>query len=188
MNILFIEKMLWILLGVYWLVAAFTVKRDVKKETGWERGLYILFWLPAFLLLFTNDFPFGFLYKMVLAVSPVYRIAGLALTIAGLLFSAWARMYLGRNWSGRITIKQDHELMVKGPYAITRNPIYTGLLFAFLGTALSENLVKGYLGIIFLFIGLMMKIAKEETFMKEVFREKYLDYMHKVKRLIPFVY
>lgn len=188
MNILFIENILWILLGVYWLVAAFTLKKDVKRETGLERGLYILLWLPALLLLFTKDFPLGFLYKMVLEVSPVYRIAGLTFTIAGLLFSAWARMYLGRNWSGRITIKQDHELVVKGPYAITRNPIYTGLLFAFLGTALSENLVKGYLSIILLFIGIMMKIVKEEAFMKEMFREKYFNYMHKVKRLIPFVY
>ncbi len=60
---------------------------------------------------------------------------GAAVTLAGLLFSAAARAYLGRNWSGTVTLKQDHELVTRGPYRFVRHPIYTGLLLAFLGPA-----------------------------------------------------
>ncbi len=61
-----------------------------------------------------------------------------------------ARIWLGENWSGRITIKENHELIQTGPYAITRNPIYSGFLLAFAGCSMSLGLLKGYLGIFFL--------------------------------------
>lgn len=188
MNILFSERMLWMGLGIYWLLAAFFVKKSVKKQSGKQRFLYMLFWIVAFVLLFTDDFSFGFLYEPVFAQHAVYKYSGLIMCIGGLLFSVQARIFLGKNWSGRITIKEDHELIQSGPYAITRNPIYSGFLLAFAGCALSENLTKGYLGILFLFFGLLMKIYNEEKFMKEVFHEKYLSYKQRVKALIPFVY
>jgi len=56
---------------------------------------------------------------------------------AGLLFSVWARRYLGRNWSRAVTIKKDHELITSGPYSLVRHPIYTGLLVGLFGCALA---------------------------------------------------
>jgi protein-S-isoprenylcysteine O-methyltransferase Ste14 len=40
---------------------------------------------------------------------------GAILTVAGLLFTVWARIYIGTNWSGVVTIKQDHELVTTDP-------------------------------------------------------------------------
>ena len=53
-------------------------------------------------------------------------------------FTVWARIVLGRNWSGIVTVKQDHELITAGPYRWVRHPIYTGLLIAFAGSARSH--------------------------------------------------
>ena len=53
---------------------------------------------------------------------------GAALTLAGLLFAVWARLYLGKNWSGMVTVKHDHELIRSGPYRFVRHPIYSGIL------------------------------------------------------------
>ena len=50
------------------------------------------------------------------------------LTIPGFLFAWWARLHLGRLWSGTVTRKADHRIVDTGPYAIVRHPIYTGLL------------------------------------------------------------
>ena len=59
------------------------------------------------------------------------------LTLAGVAFAVWARMLLAGNWSSDVTLKRDHELIVNGPYALVRHPIYTGILLALIGTALA---------------------------------------------------
>jgi protein-S-isoprenylcysteine O-methyltransferase Ste14 len=49
------------------------------------------------------------------------------LTLAGTLFTWWARIHLGRFWSSAITRKQGHRVIDTGPYAIVRHPLYAGL-------------------------------------------------------------
>jgi len=53
---------------------------------------------------------------------------GLAVVVAGLLFSVWGRRHLGSNWSVSVTLKDGHELVRSGPYALVRHPIYSGCL------------------------------------------------------------
>lgn len=48
--------------------------------------------------------------------------------------AVWARVHLGRNWSGIVTVKEDHELIRTGPYGYVRHPIYTGLITGLIGT------------------------------------------------------
>jgi protein-S-isoprenylcysteine O-methyltransferase Ste14 len=115
-------------------------------------------------------------------------MAGLVVCAAGLIFALTARIYLGENWSGTITVKENHQLVQSGPYSITRNPIYTGFLLAFLGCAISLGQVKGYIGIVFLLITILIKVKKEEEFMQEVFGGSFLSYKLKVKKLIPGLY
>ncbi len=64
-------------------------------------------------------------------------IIGLILTALGIAFAFWARYSLGQNWSSKVTIKVEHELIRNGPYAYVRHPIYTGILLALVGTALA---------------------------------------------------
>ena len=54
-----------------------------------------------------------------------YVLAGL--TLAGTLFTWWARIHLGRFWSNAITRKEGHRVIDTGPYGLVRHPIYTGL-------------------------------------------------------------
>jgi hypothetical protein len=68
---------------------------------------------------------------------------GAVVTIAGLLFAIWAREHLGSNWSRSVTIKQGHELITSGPYAVVRHPIYTGILTGFLSMAIAISQVRG---------------------------------------------
>ncbi len=188
MNIISVEKTLWFATFMYWLISSFFVKKSVKKQAGWERIIYILCVILAFSLLFGNYYDFPFLDQRVLAQSEFWKITGMLLCAAGLIFAVLARIWLGENWSGRITIKENHELIQTGPYAITRNPIYTGFLFAFVGCSMSLGLLKGYLGIVFFIACIQIKISKEEAFMLEVFGEKYRSYQAKVKRLVPLIY
>ena len=188
LNLITIEKYMWLAIALYWFISSLSVKRSIKKQSGWQRTVYILCVLLAFCLLFEDYFKFSLLYNPILPQNHYWKIAGFILCAAGLLFALLARIWLGRNWSGRITIKENHELVQSGPYRITRNPIYTGFLMAFCGCSMTLGLLKGYLGIILLVLCLLMKISKEESFMQEVFGEKWQTYRSRVKRLIPGIY
>jgi protein-S-isoprenylcysteine O-methyltransferase Ste14 len=112
---------------------------------------------------------------------------GAAVALAGLLFSVSARAYLGRNWSGTVTLKQDHELVTSGPYSIVRHPIYTGLLLAFMGSAFARGDLAGVAAVVLVLGALLRKLRMEERWMREQFGEAYVAYSLRVAALIPFL-
>jgi protein-S-isoprenylcysteine O-methyltransferase Ste14 len=110
-----------------------------------------------------------------------------ALLAAGLGFAVWARVHLGRNWSGTVSVKEDHELIRSGPYAYVRHPIYTGILAAVLGTAIASGTVRALIGLVIIAAALVRKSHIEERFMRETFPGQYERYSAEVPALIPFL-
>jgi protein-S-isoprenylcysteine O-methyltransferase Ste14 len=103
-----------------------------------------------------------------------------------MLFSVWARVHLGGNWSGIVTIKHGHELIADGPYAIVRHPIYTGLLVAFMGSAMARGDWRGVLVVLIVWWALWRKLRLEERWMVERFGQQYETYRRRVPALVPF--
>jgi Putative protein-S-isoprenylcysteine methyltransferase len=103
-----------------------------------------------------------------------------------MLFTVWARVRLGGNWSGIVTIKHDHELIASGPYAIVRHPIYTGLLVAFIGSAMVLGEWRGVLAVLVAWWALWRKLRLEERWMAERFGQQYEAYCRRVPALVPF--
>ena len=114
-------------------------------------------------------------------------ILGIALVAAGLGFAIWARLYLGRNWSGSVTVKESHTLIQTGPYARVRHPIYTGILLAFVGTALTVGEWRGIAAFLLVLIALVIKSRTEEDRMRATFAD-YNDYRSKTAALVPFIF
>jgi protein-S-isoprenylcysteine O-methyltransferase Ste14 len=112
---------------------------------------------------------------------------GAMLCIAGLAFCIWARFTLGRNWSGVVTFKGGHELITRGPYRIVRHPIYTGLIFMFVGTVIVLGHVAAIIAVPFVFLSFWIKLRSEEKLMLEKFPDEYGAYQRRVRRIIPFV-
>jgi protein-S-isoprenylcysteine O-methyltransferase Ste14 len=112
---------------------------------------------------------------------------GAATLAAGLAFSVWARVHLGKNWSGVVTIKEDHELIRSGPYALARHPIYTGILVAFIGTAIARNEWRGLVAVVIVFAALWRKLKLEERWLGETFGDRYAKYRDEVAALIPYL-
>jgi protein-S-isoprenylcysteine O-methyltransferase Ste14 len=75
-----------------------------------------------------------------------------------------------------------------GPYAVTRHPIYSGLLLACLGTALAGGEWRCIVGMAMILLAFAIKIGKEEHLMMETFPEAYRQYRRRVKALIPGVF
>jgi protein-S-isoprenylcysteine O-methyltransferase Ste14 len=178
---------IWIAWTIYWLIAAQSAKHDTRRESPGSRASHIIPLMVAAWLLWSPRLPAGFLGGRFLPAWPATFWIGVAILIAGLGFSVWARHVLGRNWSGIVTVKQDHELIEQGPYRWVRHPIYTGLLIGFLGTAIARGEWRGLFAVVIVFAALWRKLKLEEQWMIETFGDAYLRYRERVRALIPFV-
>jgi protein-S-isoprenylcysteine O-methyltransferase Ste14 len=159
----------------------------VRSESRISRLPHLGLLLVAALLLGLPHFPVPVLGARFIPPSAWAFRLGAALTAAGLLFSVWARHHIGSNWSAIVTIKQDHQLITSGPYAMVRHPIYTGLLLALIGSALARGEWRGVLAVLIAFCGLWRKLRLEERWMQERFGTAYNAYSSRVAALIPFL-
>jgi len=177
---------MWLSWAVYWVWASRHAKPSERRESIGSRLLHVLPLLLAVGLLWSKRIPVALLNERLFPWAPwEFWIAAL-ITAAGLLFTVWARVYLGRNWSGVVTIKQGHELIDAGPYALVRHPIYTGLLVAFIGSAVARGEWRGLLAVLIAWAALWRKLRLEERWMTERFGEQYVAYCQRVPALVPF--
>ena len=115
-----------------------------------------------------------------------YALAGL--TLAGVLFTWWARIHLGSLWSHAITRKEEHRIIDTGPYRLVRHPIYTGLILAILATGAAVATVTALFGALLIAVGLWQKARMEERFLStELGADAYGSYCRRVPMLIPFL-
>jgi protein-S-isoprenylcysteine O-methyltransferase Ste14 len=184
-----IVLLLWIAWLVYWGLSAANVKPAVRHESKWARASYIIPILIASILLSIPPMARGgFLFSRFLPPGVDGYWAGVILIAAGLGFSVWARQHLGRNWSGTVQVKQDHQLICDGPYRFVRHPIYTGILVAFLGTAVVVGQWCGILAVLIALVSFWRKLTLEERFMRETFGSAYEEYRARTAALIPYLF
>ncbi len=189
----------WAAFILVWVVSAFNVKRDIRGgySSIWKH--YWLFRLIAAAILvfvalriatgtahYTSSNPI-FVAQRILTPPAFLDWLGAALNLFGIAFAIWARYHLGRNWSPRPAVKEHHELVVSGPYRFVRHPIYTGLIFAAFGTALTGT-IFGLIVFVIASVVFIARIRKEEDIMLELFPETYPAYQARTKKLIPFVW
>ena len=172
---------------VYWLITALQTKETLKRQSGISRFLYLGLMIPGFWLIYGLHDAKGLLALRILPHTQVDGILGVTINLIGIGFALFARIWLGRNWSGTVTIKKDHELIRTGPYSITRHPIYSGILFGMMGSVIVLGELRGLISILALFLALESKIRVEEKFLNGIFPQ-YREYCSSTQKLIPFIY
>ena len=178
---------LWLAWLAYWVFAARDVKPVRRREPWASRLLTVALTIPVALLMAAPGKWLPWLSARFLPDTMIVDWAGLLMVTAGLALAVWARTHLGRNWSGTVTVKEDHELVRSGPYAIVRHPIYTGLLLAMLGTAIILGEWRGLSALCFLSAAFLLKLRREERFMAESFPDTYPGYRAQVPALVPLL-
>lgn len=176
----------WLVLAAFYAITAFGAKKPVREESGASRLYHTLLMGTVFGLLFSQHFRIAQL-GLRIVTSPEAAYTGLALVVAGAAFAIWARFTLGGNWSARVTVKEDHSLVHRGPYRAVRHPIYAGALLAMLGTALAEGEAGCFLAVVLAFLVWWLKARMEEEFMTQQFGEKYRHYRRTTRQFIPFL-
>jgi len=178
---------LWVAWIVYWWVSSRNVKTTVRHESVPSRLAHVIPLAIGAWMIGASRMPGGVLTGRLLPASVWIFFAGVIIVAAGLGFTVWARIHLGRNWSGTVTLKEGHELIVTGPYRFVRHPIYSGLLLAFVGSAIARGEWRGVAAVALAFAALWGKLKLEERWLGEAFGEAYARYRAEVAALIPFV-
>ncbi|HEY2384727.1 MAG TPA: isoprenylcysteine carboxylmethyltransferase family protein [Terriglobia bacterium] len=121
-----IIQALWIAMFAIWFFTGFSVKQTAQSRSeGMSRIAVYIVWI-GWWLLFAHGFGRDPLARRMYPPSMSIGCIGLAITAAGLVFAVLARLYIGKNWSPLIHVKEGHELIQSGPYAVVRHPIYSG--------------------------------------------------------------
>jgi protein-S-isoprenylcysteine O-methyltransferase len=175
----------WATLAAIWLITWPFSKRTKWSQTGASLSVQRCAFVAGFFLVGSDYLGLRWLGRPFFPLNRTVQMMGLVLTMAGCGFAVWARLALGSNWSGTATIKENHELVVKGPYRLARHPIYSGILIACLGTTLAIGEWRCIVGLIVVSLGLALKVTQEERLMVATFPEAYPLYRRRVKALIP---
>ena len=174
---------LWLAWLLYWIMAAADVKPTLWRETLASRLFHRVPLTLAAILLAPLE---PIMTARCLPQGPLFPFLGAIMVAVGLGFAIWARRHLGGNWSGLVTLKEDHSLIQTGPYKYVRHPIYTGLLLAFVGSAVAIGEWRGILLVALALLAFVLKIRLEEVGMRKTFAE-YERYQRTTAALIPFV-
>src|ERR1700678_104711 len=179
--------LIWVAWLVSWGIVSFFSGRTEKHVMTWDSRAYRIPILVGALLLTPWT-------AQILGEQPLWNVGYggtyllAALTLAGTLFTWWARIHLGRFWSNAITRKEGHRVIDTGPYGLVRHPIYTGLIAAMLATGIAVGTISAIFGAILIAIGLWQKARMEEGFLaQELGVDAYKSYARRVPMLVPLL-
>jgi protein-S-isoprenylcysteine O-methyltransferase Ste14 len=180
----------WYIFGLYWLWSARRVKASVQTEPLVKR--FVVYWLPliaAFLLLGPGEwYSHTALAEQFVPHSTLFESIGLSFCVAGAAVACWARYLLGENWSATVQLKDDQQLIMRGPYKIVRHPIYLGMLLLFVGNAVLVGDWRGVLAVVIVFLSFWRKLRLEERWLSGHFGEAYREYVARTHALLPGLY
>jgi protein-S-isoprenylcysteine O-methyltransferase Ste14 len=152
------------------------------RVTGWRwyvpAVLLPIEWLlpPALIALRVGEVESGWV--------PV-RVFGLAVGLAGAALLIWASVLLGRFLLHEAAVREDHALVVSGPYRFVRHPVYMGYLALLFGSGLATlNLCLLLLWPVSL-LGILIQAASEEQLLRARFGHDYEHYANRTGRLVP---
>ena len=188
---------LWILFLASWYAAMLWTAKAVTREKAGRRILYLLAYALGFWLLFC--LPGWFRHgdpshwrppAFTLRLWREGLAAGWALVaaeVAAFAFAWWARIHLGRLWSGMITIREGHRVIDTGPYRLVRHPIYTGFIAACWTLAMAKASPASLAGAAILTLVMAWKAKDEEGVLRrELGAEAYDAYAMRTPMLVPF--
>jgi protein-S-isoprenylcysteine O-methyltransferase Ste14 len=171
----------WIWAGVRDAATRATSPAGRSVRGGFSAPLALLTWVVAAIVLLAGET----LLAPISIRAPAIRLVGLGLLVASTAFALWARRSLGTSWSIGPRVTGDQRLRTTGPYAVTRHPIYTGLLGMVIGSALLAGGGRWLAPIGVVLVAVLAKVAAEEQLLLRVFPEEYPAYRETVPALVP---
>jgi len=162
-----------------------SMKRRGTRVRQRSRGTEVLV-LAAWVLVLGISASLG--ASGVLLLPAWFTYVGDAVILAGVALRQWAIAVLGRYFSGVIGVQQDQNVVEAGPYHSIRHPSYAGVLLILIGIAASMLSLAAVVAAFLLFwLGYGYRMLVEEKVLVSELGNRYVDYMKRTKRIIPFL-
>ncbi len=113
------------------------------------------------------------------------RWLGVGLAVFGIALIVWIHRSLGRQYSAKWEIQEQHELITEGPYSRVRHPMYTTFILFSLSVSLITSNLLLILSAIFVAIPFYWIARREEEILIDQFGNEYLEYMKHTGRFLP---
>jgi protein-S-isoprenylcysteine O-methyltransferase Ste14 len=170
------------------LATAVILRSGRRNASSKDRGSLALLWLAIAVATFLGALLSGVRTTRI-AHGNLAFWCGMALLIGGSVLRWTAILTLRRYFTVDVAIHADHELIDRGLYSVLRHPSYAGSLLSFLGLGLAMgNWLSAGIILLVTFAVFARRMAIEERALTERFGDRYLAYMARTKRLVPFVY
>jgi protein-S-isoprenylcysteine O-methyltransferase Ste14 len=176
---------LWLLFAAVWLISAFKRKETKQRESIGQRLTYVLPIVLAWSIFRGYLLSSGVFHTRFLPDTLATAWVGAALTALGIAFAFWARFHLGTNWSGVVSLKENHELIRTGPYRTVRHPIYSGILLALIGTAVAIGRVRAILAVAIIWLSFYIKARREESLLATEFGSRFAEHQQHTGMFFP---
>lgn len=150
----------------------------------------VLYRVPAALLVFaTLAFAFSsraydFTTPVVWLENAAIQVAGLVLITAGIIWTAVAQKHMGDAWRIGIDAENRTELIDRGLFSVSRNPIFLGNRITLLGFFLAMPNALTLLAVVVADVLIQVQVRLEEEFLTGVHGDKYREFCGRVRRWI----
>ena len=108
---------------------------------------------------------------------------GCVLVVLFVVWNGWSLWLFGRHRTGLLPGQATETMIEEGPFRLSRNPLYVGLLALYLGLAL---LAPTFWGLVLFPLAVLLvlwgAILPEERFLHERFGAPYDEYRGRVRR------
>lgn len=114
-------------------------------------------------------------------------IIGLIIALFGEFIRLWGVSYAGSETRTTGAVGGTN-LVISGPFAFVRNPLYVGNITIYLGIGIMSYALFPYLQIaalLFFFYQYYAIVNEEEEYLRETFGKDYEEYVKAVPRFIP---
>jgi protein-S-isoprenylcysteine O-methyltransferase Ste14 len=178
--------------------AFFTIKSRVKGDRSPKNTSVVVheakanFILRRFIIVPALSASFFFFFflptrmRMFLIPLPLWGIfIGAILGLCGTALLIWVHVLLGKQWSAKILLRNDHQLIQSGPYSRIRHPMYAALFTVYLSVGIVSSNYAILILMTMAIVSIAVRIPKEEEVLITRFGEEYQRYMKRTGRLLP---
>ncbi|MEO7047468.1 MAG: isoprenylcysteine carboxylmethyltransferase family protein [Ferruginibacter sp.] len=100
----------------------------------------------------------------------------------------WARLTFGIRSFHAAANTTKGALVTNGPFRWFRHPIYAALIYFFWSCVIAFPFKETIFAVLLITFGLLIRIFFEERYLVDTYKQQYLDYCKKTKRIIPFIF